>query len=442
MSADLLAEFGQPVSSADGDDKKVYELSRMTPQDNKVLIPNISDPSDHATPPGKKDNLHRDLWRKDGNGADVLFDASADQYDLNDECGKFEHGEQESVPGQPANTLHNSASKEISPASAVKRQSLLDLEGSINPPEQSKGSESQHFEDEWGDFSTPVPKEEPKRSNVGVLIGASGHPQAPTIDETAEKEEWEPFEDGEATTSIPYTHSAQPLTSRGIHQPGFESTSQPRDSSLIERASTVPPKDESRPTNIPPPAILLQILPKVFRSLADVNYAQDNLHYYGAILQAYTVASHLIAGRTLRWKRDNILSQSTKIGPAAAGGKGGGMKLAALNKSESLKEEREVADVIQAWETHAHLFNSKVHKAGIGHPLMMLSERSKPRPEKRAGVLTSQYACALCGLKRDERMPEVDINIDDSFGEFWIEHWGHRECKDFWYKNQALLQQR
>lgn len=180
----------------------------------------------------------------------------------------------------------------------------------------------------------------------------------------------------------------------------------------------------------------------VFRNLDDTSHAGSQPQSGKTILQTHKVACYLITGRSLRWKRDSILSQNTRIGPAAPGGKTGGMKLTAIDKSESLKEEREVVDVVQAWERHAHFFNSTLHQAGLRRPLMTLSERLSARPIKGVGVLTSQYPCALCGLKRDDRVSEASINVNDSFGEFWIEHWGHRDCKDFWNKNQALLPHR
>ena len=118
------------------------------------------------------------------------------------------------------------------------------------------------------------------------------------------------------------------------------------------------------------------------------------------------------------------------------------MKLEAVDKSESVKEEREIVDVLQVWDRHAHLFKLTLTKAGIRRPLMTLSAQLRARPAKGPGVLSSPYPCALCGLKRDERVAEPDTNVDDSFGEFWIEHWGHLECRDFWQQDTAFLPHR
>jgi hypothetical protein len=58
------------------------------------------------------------------------------------------------------------------------------------------------------------------------------------------------------------------------------------------------------------------------------------------------------------------------------------------------------------------------------------------------GAIKAPHACALCGLKRDERIPKIDENVEDSFGEWWTEHWGHTECRQFWEDNMGLLGQR
>jgi hypothetical protein len=417
MSADLLAEFGQPMSSDHEDLKQAHKYSDVAPQQTRALIPDASSVVAPVLKGGGEPPEY--LWRTDSNGADVLFDASGDHYGLH---------------------VYDSEQKGASAGSAMHSQSLLDLEGSIDPPQSSRGSESQNHEDDWGDFSIAISREEPKQEDLGLSAGASSHEKVPAVAENAEKEGWDTFEDGEPTAVTQYTNS--PLSVTSPAQTVLQSQSQPRGLPSTEKATAVPAVGESRPTNLPPPVILLQILPKVFECAADISNTEQSIQVCNAIIRAHTVATHLIAGRTLRWKRDNILSQSARIGPAAAGRKGGGMKLTAIDKSESLKEEREVADVIQAWDRHAHFFNSTIRKAGIQRPLMTLSEKFRPRTAKAAEILTSPHACALCGLKRDERIPEAEINVDDSFGEFWIQHWGHRACKDFWRGNQALLQQR
>jgi hypothetical protein len=58
------------------------------------------------------------------------------------------------------------------------------------------------------------------------------------------------------------------------------------------------------------------------------------------------------------------------------------------------------------------------------------------------GVPTAPRACVVCGLKRDERVAKVDGEVEDSFGEWWVEFWGHRECRNFWVGHERELRQR
>lgn len=426
MSADLLAEFGQPQSSSDENGKTVNQPSGIPACDKKNLVADVLDASG-----AREQSAAGGLWHRDDRGAEVLFDASTDQYDVEDDFGDFEVGQQEPIQDQPNDLLSNPVSKEPSSNHPVHLPDLLDLDGSVGP------NEPQNQEDEWGEF-TDVSSKVPKYQGHGTLTSDTDHKQASAM---GTSEEWEWFKDQQVANPFQPTKNRPAGKTSGRHEEALPSSKQPQDFASPDGAATGS-NEETRPSNIPPPAILLQCLPKVFSNIANTGHTAQSRKACSDILQAHTVASRLIAGRSLRWKRDTILNQSTKIGPAVAGRKGGGMKLAAIDKSENLKEEKEVGDVLQAWEKHAYFFNSTVHRAGIQRPLLTLSEKLKSRPAKGAGVLTSKQPCALCGLKRDERVPEADFTVDDSFGEYWSEHWGHLECKRFWYWNQALLPQR
>ncbi len=132
-----------------------------------------------------------------------------------------------------------------------------------------------------------------------------------------------------------------------------------------------------------------------------------------------------------------------RIGPSSSSG-GRGMKLTSLSssKTENLKEDAGAADTVSAWSENAHFFNSSVSKAGLSRPLMTLSMDMKQRVDSELGVWKAGHACALCGIRRDERVPGVDMGVEDSFGEFWVEFWGHRDCRDFWGDYRGLLSQR
>ena len=444
MSAELMAEFGQPNSPLAADNEKMRGVSSTPRHDSEALVPNVLRGSDRAVLAEKMENRLGNIWHGNGNGADVLFDASTAPVEIDDDFGDFEVGEQVvSQQGRTSSSLNDATSTAPSLAPPLQYQTLLDLEGSMESAQSSTNRQSQDHDVEWGDLSVAGSKDKPSQENIGVPIEAPANNQALAIEDMKELETWEPLKDDKTPANFTlHTYNAQRPISCGI----YRSASQPKalsgDVSSIEGAPAVPAKDEGRATNVPPPAILLQILPTVFSNLISIRPTHGLTQYCNDVLRAYTVAGHIIAGRKLRWKRDKILSQGCKMGPAAAGRSGGGMKLAAIDKTENLKEEREVAYVLEAWERHAHVFNSVVHEAGIRRSLMTLSEKSRPCLSEEAGVVTSRHACALCGLKREERVPELKIVFFDSFGEFWIEHWGHKSCKDFWRQIQGLLPQR
>jgi hypothetical protein len=443
MSADLLAEFGRLDSSlgAERDGKKVCEISSTIRQDKKALIFSVSDAHNDVARAGKKNDLEESLWHTSDDGADVLFDALGDQ-STDDDFGDFEDGKHEATQSRPEHISNNTTSASASSASGIQSRVLLDVDASFDPLISSKYSQSQEHDVEWGDFSTAISEHQPQNEGMGLSAKRSTGAQVSAVESTIEAEDWEPFEDGEASVSSPCANKTPGLAVDTSNKNTLQANNRAFDMSPTKRAPSTPTMDEKRPTNIPPPLILLQLLPQVFESLARGDHAQSATQRCNAILQAHTVASRVVAGHGLRWKRDNILSQNNRIGPAAVGRKGGGMKLAAIDKNEGLKEEREVADVVQAWERYAHNFNSVVQRSGIQRPLMTICKQLKPRPETGVGVVSSHRACALCGLRRDERVSGADFDVNDSFGEFWIEHWGHRDCKGFWQTYHALLPQR
>lgn len=59
------------------------------------------------------------------------------------------------------------------------------------------------------------------------------------------------------------------------------------------------------------------------------------------------------------------------------------------------------------------------------------------------GAVKAQSPCALCGLKREERVvARFDERVDDTFWEWWSEHWGHVECRRFWERYRDDLVRR
>lgn len=204
------------------------------------------------------------------------------------------------------------------------------------------------------------------------------------------------------------------------------------------------------PTNIPPPAVLLPVFPKVLGSIQvqlldrlphdpkertrALNHPTTVRHLQDVVTIA-TACAHVIAGRKNRWKRDTILAQSMRIGQAS--GKNG-MKLTGLDKSEHTKEEREATDVVRAWKIQLGRLRSCIASTD-GLKLPDISEHMPVRlATQNEGAVSSPKPCVLCGLKRNERIPKVDVDVQDSFGEWWMEHLGHRSCVAVWetYKSQ------
>jgi hypothetical protein len=479
MSADLFAAFGPPGSSQRPSyNQREGDSGPATPPN--VLIPDIETLSinQHAgrrkEPSGPKQENNQPLWRQDEGGADVLFDATEDVPPAEDEFGDFEDA---NATGE-SHTLSSSAnypkqeSRGPSLSSNIPTHDLLCLGQedtnvtgpsvtadprltfmeSVSFSNAEKPASTTRAEEDWGDFSAPDTYEAPPPPGLTKMMTKPTSIPILGVERDSTEDDWDAFEDGD--TELPTDAqaekssfglvAAQATAAPHLHPPPkLNPQSKHTDTQTAEAI---------RPSNIPPPAILLQLLPGAFDELRKTVTQQIRLNpsfpthtpqqdVAVKILQVFTVAARVISGRVLRWKRDVILAQSMRMGPAASGGGGRGMKLAAIDKTESLKEDKEAADVVEAWEKSAHLFNSTVSKAGVQRPLMVLYLSVRPRPAAGVDVLRASHACALCGINRDERVP-AETSVEDSFGEYWIEHWGHRDCRDFWITYKDRLHQR
>ena len=217
------------------------------------------------------------------------------------------------------------------------------------------------------------------------------------------------------------------------------------------------------PSNVPPPSILLPLISSTFQSLTS-DFKNSNTRVESSLqrssatdqpsitkfrrrLSLIRASARIIAGRKLRWSRDGHLSQSMKIGPAR-GGRAGGMKLTVLDRTETRREDREVEEAIRMWKGQLGNFRAslgaiRTHEFDRTFVIPELAEKMPVRVAKLSdGGITSAKGCFLCGLKRDERVEKVDIQVEDSFGEWWIDHWGHVDCVMFWQEQQENLQQR
>ncbi|KAL2052594.1 hypothetical protein ABVK25_007154 [Lepraria finkii] len=252
--------------------------------------------------------------------------------------------------------------------------------------------------------------------------------------------------------------SQDPIAPRKAITPAATAEVEPKLSVIAANAVDVGPP----PTNIPPPSVLLPLVATLFQSMStNVKKAATSQRAYsdpyepldltriqqiqGTLADA-RAGARIMAGRKLRWKRDNILSQSMKIGPAS--GKVSGMKLAGVDKAETRREDQEAAEALRAWKQQVGPLRSamsmiNVHLPGGRLSIPDLAEAMPIRVVKPSeGAVTAPKCCFVCGIKRDERVAKVDVDVEDSFGEWWREYWGHVDCVAFWENHEASLRQR
>lgn len=344
----------------------------------------------------------------------VLFDADNVSEDDDDDWGTFETNSGNT--SQP----HVAASKPKVPVPGALGIDLLGLDDTTS---------------QWASSETSQKAPEKRQSSRAPIF------------ESHDDEAWDDFEDVAPAPT-------QAITSPKLPEPIINVTAP-------AKATTTP---SLPPTNIPPPAVLLSIFPSLLASAQPALFdtltklphdqKQDLLgheatqHFLHGYIGLATVLAHVIAGRKQRWKRDQFLAQGMRIGPAAAGGKGG-MKLAGVDKSEVAKEDREVLDAIRQWKAIVGKLRSAVVSANskASTKLPPVPEISEQMPLKvlkpLEGGVVAPHACALCGLKREERVPKVDEGVDDSFGEWWVDGMNmHLLCKNFWDKHSDRMRSR
>ena len=487
MSADLFAAFNDlSTSHSQPVQKPGSHVSQHTP----TTQTRQSKPQTTASEP---------LWQADDTGNDVLFDAEEESRDGDDEFGDFEDVTQHSAPVPLAiGSDRENAYVQLMPERQSGTQEDIDLLGlnDFAPGDEPRseavltqtqqGYEAQNtfqkdhetridFDDGWGDFEAADAPADSRTAVMPVDVGSrltKEQQQAPTehaVESAAEREEaeaWDDFEDG--PTPIPPPSKAPTRTAR---QPTRQPT-QPNpipslpddsewasfdDSSQVPSVSTESAAQPSstRPTNIPPPSILLPWLSQICTSLT----ATSNLPSHSAppkpptptqIQTLHLLTSRILAARTQRWRRDTLLSQSLRISDisssTSAGGKSssaGGMKLSSLSKSENAREAREAAETLGVWNSAVPYFSSILRKANLPTYKLTLTLplAIKPLASSQGGT-TAAYFCPVCGMRREERVVGVDEASEDVFGEFWTEGWGHTACKRGWEDWSGLLRQR
>ncbi|KAI5281593.1 hypothetical protein KEM54_003150 [Ascosphaera aggregata] len=279
-------------------------------------------------------------------------------------------------------------------------------------------------EEDWGDFTDARPQRVSKQHRNRIL-------------------------DPTTKARTPSSRLQSPSNAlRKSDHPLFPTNHSSRKRTAIPSAPVTPisPSQVVRPTNLPPPSMLLALLPPILDELRDECLeSKRRPELLTALSQTIPpflrTMTRILLGRSVRWKRDSILSQSTRIGPAGSSGRG--MKLNSVNKNESIKEEREAVEVMARWKNVGGVLNSTVASGPSGRQ-QQITVQVPTEPGYVANVKTvsgaeggikATHACALCGLKRDERIIRIDDQAFDSFGEWWIDHWGHR---DYGILSQAI----
>jgi hypothetical protein len=413
--------------------------------------------------------------RESSSGGDILFDA-ADEMPAEDEddFGDFETvtvtepSAQQPPPADDLADFFDSMTLSSKPSKRPKDLLPTSISLAANLPyPQAPKSPSFRERNPFSDLGlattqiSKVKKEDKPQSASPVTAWPSFESSAPKpdlyqdspVNQNEPEDEWGDFAD--LPPEAPAIQSTKAVS-------GIEADAWAWDSADQVTEASPPVQSGPPPTNIPPPSMLLALFPPLFdlpqstlfKAVSNQPFSLKNriisdpstISFLRAYLLIATVAARIIAGRKLRWKRDTLLSQAMKIGPAAAGGKGG-MKLAGVDKSEVTREDREAADVVRVWREQLGRLRSAV---AVGNTNIKDATRHLTIPEisetmhvkTQEGAMTAPKPCIICGLKRDERISKVDIQVEDSFGEWWIEHWGHRACRNFWQEHESKLKQR
>ena len=435
MSADLFAAFraGDQPKPISGLEKRSSGPTTDIEENQTILVPGLTESyrSNDLIEPYQTtaSPLQREAKVVTSRDPNVLFSASDDEGDSDDSFGEYEDSTRAQAVTEPA---PNHSSREAS----TKMDVTVPVGSSSQPFMSAKPSDQPHqlldVEDEWGDFQlSGAHPQGPTLEDRKRSVQSTSLQHAPEDEDDIDHDEWPAMEDG-----------ITPLEKRVVEDSNAVAAARPpRVASQKQRKevsiSSTTRDDMVRPTNIPPPARVLELFPLVWQQLSASNKStvSTNSSLVDQIIQSHAVCARVLAGRSLRWKRDTHLMQSMRIGPAS-GGKG--MKLQAVNRHELAKEDQEAAELISSWATVQRGFSDLLAKTSKPHSLA-LSLHLKPKPAVGQGVLKANHPCALCGLRRDERLAAVDDGSSDLFGEWWTEHWGHRDCAQFWSRYRQLL---
>ncbi|KAI4954512.1 hypothetical protein J4E91_002225 [Alternaria rosae] len=457
MSADLFAEFGaepapsqqqsQPAATTRTNAPAASDFNFFNSLSN---APSLATPSQQPPPTSNTQN-----FASNSEQASTIED--------NDDWGDFEGGSSlEPAPAakqdpfafasppvsQPQPNAWNITSTNHDPFAFASKSHPQPLEQTWNRAPIVKAKKSADpsvlFDaeddiddgDDFGDFEGE--QETTTNKKPGTSFGAVAKPKQPVSPTAVAQEDdgWDEFDDWEA--SIPSKAPSKPEAVKSTSNAEMNITPAP----ILSPTTADPQAGELPPTNVPPPGVLLSLFPslfaeaqeKLFKPMAAQPLPMRNkllaepatIAYLRGYLILGNVAAHIIAGRKLRWKRDQHLSQGMRIGPASSRATSG-MKLTGIDRGENMKEEREVSDVVRSWKEQVGRLRHVVSganqiKAGTLDRGPDLQETMPVKTLKQSeGGIPARQPCMLCGLKREERVTAADMATDDSFGEWWID---------------------
>ena len=409
-----------------------------------------------------------------GSSGDILFDAAEElspPVEDDDEFGEFETVTSgptfQSPPTQsldlfgtaPLQSRPGQKQKDTSFAPANYDHGILSFTSAQKPASFQQAAPFGHTGLSSGQTSKSRQEDKPKpaasvaiRPDFKPKVSNPSASQALSIPIEQADDEW-----GDFSPETPAVASTKVSSGSNSDAWGWDTVGQTTTTETAPTELNVAP-----PTNIPPPSVFLTLFPnlfdlpqsKLFIPVSGQTFSLKNrilsdpstVEFLRAYLMIATVAGRILAGRKLRWKRDTILAQSMRVGPSAAGGKGG-MKLAGLDRAEVTREDREAAEVARIWKEQLGRLRSAV---AVSNSNTQDSSRQLAIPDvsenihvkTQPGAVTAPKPCIICGLKRDERANRVDVDVEDSFGEWWIDHWGHRTCRNFWLEHESKLKSR
>ncbi|KAI0840449.1 hypothetical protein F5Y06DRAFT_240780 [Hypoxylon sp. FL0890] len=454
-----------------------------TPNDGARASPFAQSPSKQAKLPTPKIASSKAPKKASNADPNVLFDADDFEGEQQDDGNEDDFGEFETVasPVQPVPDLLSNDFSSPPAAAKPKASQMLSGLNLTEPTSYPQAPRSPSFQDRnpFPGLAVATPQRQEKQPVNGPIT--SPVTAWPSLDvkksagDDGFGDDWGAFDDlpneqEESKTRNDDTNwdweSVAPAQAKPTKANVSAAASKPKESSwdwdpvdIKTEKQADEPNDNLPPTNVPPPSILLSVFPQLFdqantslyKPISGQPFSVKNrilsdpktIEFLRGYLALATVAARVIAGRKLRWHRDKFLAQRMTI--SAAGSKG--MKLAGVDKAQAAREDREAADVVAYWKEYVGRLRSAVATANSSIKnnaehlkIPEISESMQIQTEKL--VPTAPKACIVCGLKRNERISKVDYEVEDSFGEWWADHWGHLACKRFWLQHENTLRQR